>query len=167
MPASFASRPPGILQATASSKDNQLPQTPLFSPGSGTTAGTSWNPFLERPLNHPPVLDPQPLRDLLDLGAAPALVQELIVLFQEDVPTRLALLRTALAAGDGRQTGMEAHQLKGALSSLGLVRFAELASRIEACVLAGQLELAPAMAEALPAAYEEALQALKSAYPTA
>jgi len=116
-------------------------------------------------LNQLPILDPRPLRDLLELGASPALIQELIVLFQEDVPTRLALLRAALAAGDGRQTRMEAHQLKGALSNMGLARFAELASGIEACVLEDHLERAPALAEGLPAAYDDALQALKQAYP--
>ncbi len=118
-------------------------------------------------MNELPILDPRPLRDLLELGASPALVQELIVLFEEDVPTRLALLRAALAAVDGQQTRMEAHQLKGALSNMGLARFAEVASRIEACVLADQMELAPALAEGLPAAYEEALVALKQAYPQA
>ena len=118
-------------------------------------------------MNDLPILDPRPLRDLLDMGASPALIQELIALFQEDVPTHMAVLRTALAASDGRQTMMEAHQLKGALSNMGLVRFADLASRIEACIVANQMELAPSLAEALPAAYEEALEALQQAHPQA
>jgi len=116
-------------------------------------------------LNDLPVLDPLPLRDLLEMGVSPTLIQELIALFQEDVPIRMAVLRTALAASDARQTRMEAHQLKGALGNLGLVRFADLASRIEACVLAGHLDQAPLLAEALPAAYEEALEALLQAHP--
>jgi len=118
-------------------------------------------------LNDLPVLDPQPLRDLLEMGVAPALIQELITLFQEDVPTHMAVLRTALAASDARQTRMEAHQLKGALGNLGLVRFADLATRIEACAMTGQLDMAPILAEALPAAYEEALEALLQAHPQA
>lgn len=112
-----------------------------------------------------PVLDPQPLRDLLDLGASPALVQELVTLFQEDVPERLTLLQRALCAQDAQQTMMEAHQLKGALSNLGLVRFAELASRIEAQARQGHLEHLPVLADALPGAYSEALTALHSAFP--
>ena len=112
-----------------------------------------------------PVLDPQPLRDLLDLGASPVLVQELITLFQADVPPRLALLRTALCAMDTQQAMMEAHQLKGALSNLGLVRFADMASRLEVEARRGHLEVAPHLAEALPGAYEEALAALQSAFP--
>ena len=118
-------------------------------------------------MNDLPVLDPKPLRDLLDLGAAPELIHELITLVQEDVPIRMAMLRTALAASDAQQIMMEAHQLKGALGNLGLVRFADLASRIEACAREGHLEGAPLLAEALPAAYDEALRALAAAYPPA
>ena len=116
-------------------------------------------------MNDLPVLDPQPLRDLLEMGVAPALIQELITLYQEDVPTHMAVLRSALTALDGRQTRMEAHQLKGALGNLGLIRFADLASRIEACAMADQLDMAPVLAEALAAAYEEALVAQLKAHP--
>ena len=119
----------------------------------------------ERLLKVQPVLDPQPLRDLLDMGAAPELVQELITLFEADIPIHMSNLSSALTALDIRKTLMEAHQLKGALGNLGLVRFADLASRIEAFVRDGQLESAPALAEALPAAYEEALQALRASHP--
>jgi HPt (histidine-containing phosphotransfer) domain-containing protein len=114
-----------------------------------------------------PVLDPQPLRDLLDLGASLALVHELIALFKEDVPTRMALLKTAQGAWDAQQAMMEAHQLKGALSNLGLVRFADLASRIEIIARDGHLEQAPGLIEALPAAYGEALHALQVEFPHA
>lgn len=116
-------------------------------------------------MNELPILDPKPLQDLLNLGAPLGLVQELIVLFQEDVPIRMAMLRTALTAMDAQQMLMEAHQLKGALGNLGLVRFADLASRMETHAREGHLEKAPILAESLPAAYEEALCALKAAFP--
>jgi HPt (histidine-containing phosphotransfer) domain-containing protein len=116
-------------------------------------------------LNDLPVLDPQPLRDLLEMGAEPDLVQELIALLEEDVPIRLAMLNKALAAMDAHQTLMEAHQLKGALSNMGLVRFANLAGRIEALAREGQMAPVPSLIDALPAAYEEALQALKAQHP--
>lgn len=86
-------------------------------------------------------------------------------MLQEDVPTRLALLNAALAAQDGPQILAEAHQLKGSVGNLGLARFADLAARIESLVREGHLEEAPRLAEALPAAYEEALHALLAAYP--
>lgn len=112
-----------------------------------------------------PILDPRPLRELLDLGGSPELVHELIALFEEDVPLRLAALKAALEAADATQAMMEAHQLKGALSNMGLVRFAELASRIEAQARDGQMDRAPGMAEGFSVAYDEALQALRAAYP--
>lgn len=112
-----------------------------------------------------PILDPRPLRDLLDLGSSTELIHELIDLFREDVSPRLALLKTALDDSDGSRVMMEAHQLKGALSNLGLVRFADLASRIEAEVRAGHLDQAGKLAAGLAAAYEEALHALNTAYP--
>ncbi len=112
-----------------------------------------------------PILDSRPLHDLLDLGGSQELVHELITLFQEDVPVRLAVLKTALDVSDAPQAMMEAHQLKGALSNMGLARFAELASRIESQAREGQLEQVPGIAEVLSAAYEEALHALNTAYP--
>jgi HPt (histidine-containing phosphotransfer) domain-containing protein len=112
-----------------------------------------------------PILDPRPLRDLLDLGGSAELIRELITLFAEDVPLRLAALKAALEVSDEPQVAMEAHQLKGALGNLGLARFAELAARIEAQVQAGRLEQASGLAEGLPAAYGEALGALDTAYP--
>lgn len=112
-----------------------------------------------------PVLDPGQLQDLLGLGAPPGLVQELLTLFQEDVPVRIAALRTALGSLDAEQTLQEAHQLKGSLGNMGLVRFADLTARIEVHAREGHLEQAPALAEALPAAYAEALLALNKAFP--
>lgn len=112
-----------------------------------------------------PVLDPRLLQDLIGLGAPPGLVQELLKMFQDDVPARIAALHTALGSLDAEQTLQEAHQLKGSLATMGLVRFADMAARIEVHAREGHLEQAPALAEALPAAYEEALLALNEAFP--
>ena len=143
MPVSSASRPQGTPQGTVS--DRAVPA-----------------------LNDLPILDPRPLNDLVQLGGSSELVQELIALFEEDVPVRLAILKTALAASDLSQTLMEAHQLKGALSNMGLVRFTELASQIESQAREGKLDREAGMTdEALSAAFEEALRALKMAYPKA
>jgi len=114
-----------------------------------------------------PVLDAQPLRDLLDLGAEDGLVQELIALYEEDVPPRMAALRIGLAAGDLTQIMMESHQMKGALSNLGLVRFADMAAQIETEARAGKLVETPALIDALDAAYDEALAALNAEFHTA
>ena len=112
-----------------------------------------------------PILDAEPLRDLLELGAEEGLVQELIGLYQEDVPPRMLALREGLAAGDLPRMLMEAHQMKGALSNLGLVRFADMAARVEAEARSGRLVEAPALIAALPAAYDEGLAAFREAFP--
>ena len=114
-----------------------------------------------------PTLDPRPLQELLDIGAGPDLVQELVGRLKEDAPPRLVTLRAALEAADDATVIQEAHQLKGALGNMGLQRFADLAARIEAHVRDGRREPARALAEALPAAYEEALAALQDAFPKA
>lgn len=118
-------------------------------------------------MNNLPVLDPRPLQDLLDLGAGPELVQELIVLLREDAPPRMEAVRRAVTAGDGALALQEAHQLKGALGNLGLVRFADLARQVEDLVREGRPEAAEGILPAFPAAYEEALVALQAAFPEA
>jgi HPt (histidine-containing phosphotransfer) domain-containing protein len=140
MPASSASRPPDTPRVT----DSEL---------------------AEPALSELPILDTRPLNDLLDLGGSSDLVHELIALFQEDVPVRLAILKTALEAADAPQAMMEAHQLKGSLSNMGLVRFADLVSRIESQAREGWIEKVPGIAEVFSASYEEALHALNTAYP--
>jgi len=140
MPASSASRPQDTPRAT----DSDL---------------------AEPALSDLPILDPRPLDDLLNLGGSADLIHELIALFQEDVPIRLAILKTAIEAADAPQAMMEAHQLKGSLSNMGLVRFADLVSRIESRAREGQVEKAPGITEVFSASYEEALHALNTAYP--
>lgn len=112
-----------------------------------------------------PILDPQPLQDLLDIGAPASLIQELIALYQDDVPDRLGRLEKALEAEDLVAAAVEAHALKGALGSLGLQRFMDLMVSLEAQAKAGRLNETLAVARALPAAYAEALQSLLETFP--
>ena len=115
-------------------------------------------------MSEPPILDPQPLRGLLEIGAPPSLVQELIELYQEDVPNRLGRLEKALGLGDLAVVAAEAHTLKGALGSLGLQRFMDLTARLEAQARAGRLAETVALAQDLPAAYAAALQGLQGTF---
>lgn len=112
-----------------------------------------------------PILDPQPLRDLLDIGAPASLIQELIALYQEDVPDRLGRLENVLGAGDLPAAAVEAHALKGALGSLGLQRFMDLMASLEAQARAGRLPETVALTQGVPAAYAEALGALLATFP--
>jgi HPt (histidine-containing phosphotransfer) domain-containing protein len=114
-----------------------------------------------------PVLDPQPLHDLLDLGVEEVVIQELVELYRSDVPLRMTGLAEALAALDAEAAMQEAHQMKGALGNLGLLRMADLARRIEAQVKGGHWEDARALAQGLPTTYDEGLVALTAAFPKA
>jgi len=101
------------------------------------------------------------------MGADPGLVRELVGLLEADAPTRLAALRKALETTDHEAAVREAHQLKGALGTLGLQRFADLARQMEDHLREGHWAVARGLAETFPAAYEEALAALQSAFPEA
>jgi HPt (histidine-containing phosphotransfer) domain-containing protein len=114
-----------------------------------------------------PVLDPNPLQDLLDIGAGLEVVRELIDMLREDVPIRMVQLKAALESSDVKLVMMEAHQLKGSLSNLGLVRFADLARLVEEQARAGSLEGVPAWLEQFPGAFAEGIQALDQAFPSA
>lgn len=118
-------------------------------------------------MNDLPILDPSPLQDLLDIGAGLEVVRELIEMLREDVPNRLTLLQTALDSQDVKLAMMEAHQLKGSLSNLGLVRFADLARLIEEQARAGSLEGVSGWLEQLPGAYADGIRALDQAFPAA
>ena len=114
-----------------------------------------------------PIFDSRPLRDLLEMGAEPGLVAELVGLLEADVPARMAALRRALERDDGEAAIPEAHQLKGALGTMGFQRFADLGHRMEEHLRAGEWEAARSLLETFPAAYEEALAAIRMAFPEA
>lgn len=114
-----------------------------------------------------PVLDPRPLKGLLEMGADPGLVPELVGLLKADAPVRQAALWKALEAADQEAAIREAHQLKGALGTLGLLRLADQVGRMEACLRGARWKEARLLLEAFPAGYEEALAALLAAFPEA
>ena len=79
------------------------------------------------------VLDPNALdalRGLQDEGDDD-LLGELIDLFLEDSPGRIAGIRDAIAREDWPALGSWAHGLKGSCGSLGAMHMAELCGRLE------------------------------------
>ena len=111
----------------------------------------------------PPIVDPAGL-----LGASGALSpqhREIVELFLEEVPRRLAMLGTAAARGDRDQVARLAHTLAGSADSLGASRLAAACARLEGLVR-GQAQ-APGglpMAEAIGAVHQE-LEQLQAALP--
>jgi protein-histidine pros-kinase len=96
----------------------------------------------EGPSDTPPV----------DLGAVDrtvgedrALLAELVCVFQEDGPRRLAELRLAVENGDAGRLERCAHAVKGALSIFGAAAAERLARELETLGREGRLETAAAV----------------------
>ncbi len=79
------------------------------------------------------ILDPNTLDALrgLEEGGDDDLLGELIDLFFEDAPGRIAGMRDAVTREDWPALASWAHSLKGSCGSLGAVRMADLCARLE------------------------------------
>jgi HPt (histidine-containing phosphotransfer) domain-containing protein len=66
------------------------------------------------------------------------LLRELLSIFKEDFPQSLQSLKSAVIAGDLKDSSRLSHTLKGMLSSLGATRAAAAASRLETLSSAGE-----------------------------
>lgn len=117
-------------------------------------------------MNELPIIDPRQLEMLRDLDpeGAPELIRELIGIFEEDAPMRVAELRKALDAGAAEDASAAAHALKGGVANLGLARLAELARQAEHAARNGELAPVAALVDPIEAGIQEALAALKAAY---
>ena len=97
------------------------------------------------------VLDKDKLWEVME--GDEALAREVIEVFFQDVPPRLAELEQALAQSDGIRAAREAHSIKGAASNLGGVAMRAMAARVEALCRSNELEeadkLLPQLAEHL------------------
>ena len=114
-------------------------------------------------LPDPDVLDPATLRQLLDLDDGDlGLIREMVELFRDDTPPRIALLEAALHSGDGEQIGDMAHAVKGAASTMGAPKVRALAQALEAGGRTGQFAEDPLhLLARLKATFAEALVALE------
>jgi two-component system sensor histidine kinase/response regulator len=66
------------------------------------------------------------------------LLRELVNIFKEDFPRTMRLLESAIAVADLKNVARLSHTLKGMLSSLGGVRTAAAAARLEVMASAGE-----------------------------
>ena len=69
----------------------------------------------------------------------PDIVTELIDMFLADLPSRIAMLRQTVEAGDVAATRREAHALKGAAATLGATALAGMCDYIESTARAGSV----------------------------
>lgn len=88
-----------------------------------------------------------------------ALVLELLELFAQDCPARLAAIGDAMAARDPRELQASAHALKGALSAFGVEPVVQTARDLEALGRANDLASADPVFARLRTEVEELVAA--------
>lgn len=104
-------------------------------------------------------LDPVAVERLRRIGGS-TLARQMIELFLELGPGRIAELAGGVAAADAGRVERAAHSLKSTGANLGAVRVQELAAALEE--QAGRGEIDAALAEGLVPAWEQSAVALRS-----
>ena len=87
-------------------------------------------------------------------------LRELVAIYLQDTPKRLAELELALASGDAPTFTRAAHTIKGSSSNFGAGRVSKLAQEIELQGKSGNLTAAAGACDGLKAEYGLVAQAL-------
>jgi histidine phosphotransfer protein HptB len=84
-------------------------------------------------VNDSPIIDPEAINNLKELnpGDNGEFLKEIIGIYIEDTPNRLAELRTSLAAGDVASFTRAAHTIKGSSANVGALALKGVAERLE------------------------------------
>lgn len=109
------------------------------------------------------ILDPSAIESLRSLSPDTdgSFLRELIEIYLQDTPERLAELEAALAKGDAHALMRAAHTIKGSSSNFGATRLAQLAHEIELHGKAGNCPAATPVLPGLKSEYALVVQALK------
>jgi histidine phosphotransfer protein HptB len=110
----------------------------------------------------PPVLDLEAIANLRDLGEPgdDTFLREIIGIYLEDIPLRLADLRSARASGDQAHYTRSAHTVKGSSANVGAAEVRALAERIEHRSKVETLSALDPLLPELEAAFARAREAL-------
>jgi HPt (histidine-containing phosphotransfer) domain-containing protein len=84
---------------------------------------------MEQPPSNP--IEVKRLRDSLAEAGVPAVFRELVTVFLNETPERLATLRRAVVAGDRRTMKFVAHTLKGTSGYLGARGLSQICLELE------------------------------------
>lgn len=108
------------------------------------------------------VVDPEVLETLrqLDKPGQPSFLAEMIEIFFEDTPPRLATLRSALAAANAEEVTQIAHTLKGSCGNFGAESLQRMCRDLEVMGRSGALGRAPALVDEIAGEYERVHRAL-------
>jgi histidine phosphotransfer protein HptB len=113
-----------------------------------------------------PALDPEALAALRDLNPGDdSFFQDLIQIFLDDSPQRIAEMEQSLVNGDARQLMLAAHSLKGSSSNFGARRLRALSEQLELLGRQGPLGDAPRQLPALKEEFARVKAALEALLP--
>lgn len=87
-------------------------------------------------------LDLKVLEQLRDIGAKSntQLLNQLIEIFETDVPADISAIEEALASGDLKTAEQKAHSIKSSAANLGAVLVQDAAKQIETAARSGQAD---------------------------
>ena len=112
----------------------------------------------------PPVLDPNTLDQLLALDdGGLGLFVEMLQLFKEDTPDRIASMDALAASGETTELADVAHAIKGAASTMGAMKLRVAAAAVEAAGRRGETGVDfPKMLKQIRFEYNTAVQAMEN-----
>lgn len=110
-----------------------------------------------------PVLDPAVIDNLRQLTPAgePDVLAEVLELFLQDVPRRIATIRGASAVGDAAELYKTAHSLKGSAGNIGAQALFEVCRQLDDKGRAGDLTDANRLVDALDAEFKRVEVAIR------
>ncbi len=106
-----------------------------------------------------PVIDAAKIEVLRKTAAG--LVGELIGIYVDDAPRRIAAIRDAVKGGDATRLAASAHALRSSSGNVGATHVVELCASLEAIGRAGGTAGAPELVEELMVEYPRAMRALR------
>ena len=98
-------------------------------------------------------------------GEDPHILEEILRMFLEQGPERMALVEAALARADAKDLERESHGLKGAAATLGMEELREASYAVERLAGGGRLEEAVSGVAAMRAAMDAAVGAVRKELP--
>jgi len=96
------------------------------------------------------------------VGEDPEILAQLVRMFLEQGPERMAKVEVALAQGDATSLEREAHSLKGTAATMGMGALRDAAYRVERIGASGSVEGAATAVAEMSAALEAVIQILRS-----
>ena len=112
-------------------------------------------------------IDPSAIDALRELNPEDdSFLRDLIQIYLDDAPKRIAEIEQSLADKDARRLTMAAHSLKGSSSNFGAADLRAVSERIERLGRDGHLSEVPAQMPALKVEFARVKEALEALVPT-